>query len=439
MEYFKLTVILAFAVLSGCTSTLPIKEADELSFYQVYIDSTGDLLDPRNEKVINDENLYVKKIINNFINKKILQPELTLTVFIHGGLNSFENATERVKKAKDLMLLDNRYPIFISWRSGGLSNYSDHLFSVRRGEKSNWFVGGITSPFVLAEDGLRSLARAPASMYNVLFGQNSIRISNYSAEEKHSDKALSKLKKLGFEIHNSINDTGHGFEDFWSVWNPVKLITAPFVDGLGTGSWNSMLRRTDLVLRRDEGFNGISEDKSETAVTKLFNNISSDLKGEKIILIGHSMGTIISNNIIARFQELDFRDIVYMAAACSVKNVELVIPSYMQKNKDTKFYSLSLNPYRDMAENSALDFVPRGSLLMWIDDTLGTTNSFQDKTAGFWFNIVRGAQEAFKTPSIRQRVHLTQFGIKDGTPQEHGSFSAYSFWKESFWKGAVEL
>jgi len=439
MGRIKYLLIIALSVLSGCASIQHMDQADELSSYQLYIDSTGDLLDPRNEKVIKDEDPYVKNIVDNFKSKKSQNPDLKMTIFIHGGLNSFENATDRVKRVKDSMLMDNKYPVFISWRSGGFSNYSDHLVSIRRGEKRNWFVGGITSPFVFAEDALRSLARAPASTYNVLFGQNSIRIGKYSKEEQYSDKALAELNKLGFIVYNSPNDTGHGVGDFWSVWNPVKLVTAPFVDGLGTGAWNSMLRRTDLVLRRNDGFNGISEEKSDTAVTNFFKRLSSDLNDEELILIGHSMGTIIANNIIARFQELNFKEIVYMAAACSIKDVELVVPPYMQKNTDTKFYSLSLNPYRDMTENSLLDFVPRGSLLVWIDDTLGATNSFQDKTAGFWFNMVRGASEAFKNPSIRNRVHLTQFGIKDGTPQTHGAFGDYEFWDERFWQGDVPL
>ena len=439
MGRIRYLLIIALSALSGCSSMQHMDKADELSSYQLYIDSTVDLLDPRNEKVINDEDLYVKNIIDNFSKKKSQNSDLKMTIFIHGGLNSFENATARRKQVKDSMLMDNKYPVFISWRSGGFSNYSDHLFSIRRGEKRNWFVGGITSPFVFAEDALRSLARIPASTYNVLFGQNSIRIGKYSKEEQYSDKALAELHKLGFVIYNSPNDTGHGAGDFWSVWNPVKLVTAPFVDGLGTGAWNSMLRRTDLVLRRNDGFNGISESKSDTAVTKFFKKVSSDLSNEELTLIGHSMGTIIANNIIARFQELKFKEIVYMAAACSIKDVELVVPPYMQKNDDTKFYSLSLNPYRDMAENSLLDFVPRGSLLMWIDDTLGANNSFQDKTAGFWFNMVRGASEAFKDPSIRNRVHLTQFGIKDGTPQKHGAFGDYEFWNERFWQGDVSL
>lgn len=423
MKYIKCYLVFVVFVLFGCTSIKYADEKEELSLYQIYIDSTGDLLNPISEQIIDRdyEAQYIKNITDNFNMQKSINPKLKMTIFVHGGLNSFKTATDRVKKIKNLMLMDNKYPVFISWRSGGVSNYSDHLFSIRRGEKENLFVGGITSPFILVEDILRSLARFPASTYNVLFGQNSIRIDKYDKEEQYSDKALVELKKLGFVIHNSPNDTGHGVGDFWSIWNPVKLVTSPFVDGLGTGAWNSMLRRTDLVLRRNESFNGVTDERSDTAVTKLFKKIALDMKDEEITIIGHSMGTIVANNIIARFQELNFNKIVYMAAACSIKDVETVISPYMQKNRNAKFYSLSLNPYRDMAENTGLDFVPRGSLLIWIDDTLGTINSFQDKTSGFWFNMIRGAKEAFKDPSVRQRVHLTQFGIKDGSPQEHGA------------------
>lgn len=439
MKSFKVVILMVLFFLGGCASIPNVDTRDKLSLYQLYVDSNGDLIDPTNEEVITDESDYVDRIMSNFNKEKTIRPDLKLTIFIHGGLNSFENATNRVKKVKQKMLDDNRYPVFVSWRSGGLSNYSDHLFSLRRGEKRNWFVGVITSPFVLIEDSLRSLARIPASTYNVLFGQNSIRIKNYSKEEKYSDDALEELKKQGFVIYNDPDNTGFGVENFWSIWNPVKLITAPFVDGFGVGAWNSMLRRTDLILRRNDGFNGISEDKSDTAVTKFFRRVSKDLRNEKVIIVGHSMGTIVANNIISRFQEIDFSHIVYMAAACKIKDIEYVISPYLKKNKKSKFYSLSLNPYRDMAENTFVDFVPRGSLLMWIDDTLGEVNSFQDKTAGYWFNMVRGVSETFKENDVRSRVNLTKFGINDETPQEHGDFGNFEFWNEKFWMGEISL
>lgn len=150
------------------------------------------------------------------------------------------------------------------------------------------------------------------------------------------------------------------------------------------------------------------------------------------------MGTIIANNIIARYQHMiEFNDIVFMAAACKIKDLEYVVAPYLEKNETTNFYSLSLNPYRDISENTFYDFIPRGSLLIWIDQTFGDINSFQDRTAGYWFNIVRGAGEAFKNSKVRERVNLTQFGIRDGTPQEHGDFNDYAFWKEEFWQGQI--
>lgn len=424
MNTLKVFSFLIFFIITGCASFQPTNSSNdpnELSLYQMYIDSDGNLLNPMDEKIVADESDYIEKIYQNFERQKKLNPTLKLTVFIHGGLNTFESATSRVKQVKADMLANGNYPLFISWNSGSLPNYSDHLFLLRRGIKSP-ILGPISSPFVLLEDSLRSVARLPASTYNVVAGQNSVFKKIYSKEEAAADKALPELKKQGFIINNSPNDTGHNLSDWLTVWNPTKLITAPFVDTLGTGAWNSMLRRTDLVLRRDAGFNGISELKSDTAVTKFFNRYSTEYSDQEVVIIGHSMGTIIANNIISRYSNIKFSNIVYMAAACQIKDLEYVIAPYLKKNPSAEFYSLSLNPYRDISENVYFDFVPRGSLLIWIDQIFGATNSFQDRTAGYWFNTVRGASEAFKDNGVRSRVNLTQFGIKDGTPQTHQQF-----------------
>jgi len=431
MKIVKTIIIILMLNLTGCavlnTSSISEEESAELKLYQLYINKDGNLLDPVSGDIVLDEDRYIDNIYKNFEDKK-----LKLTVFIHGGLNTFESATSRVRDVKSKMIKDDKYPLFISWSSGGFTNYSDHLFLIRDGEKTP-VLGVLSSPFVFLEDALRSIARIPASTYNVLFGQNSVLVNNYTNEESASDSALAELEELGFVIYNSPNDTGHTFGDWWSVWNPVKLLSAPFVDGLGTGAWGSMLRRTDLVLRKDDGFNGNKD--ANTAVTKFFNKFSAEYKSNEIILIGHSMGTIIANNIIVRYPQLNFSNIVYMAAACKIKDLEYVVAPYLDNNPSSKFYNLSLNPYRDISENTYYDFAPRGSLLMWIDETLGEVNSFQDRTAGYWFNITRGGGEAFKHGNIRQRVNLTQFGIRDGSPQNHGEFSKYEFWHESFWKG----
>jgi len=439
MKTIKLYIAVSILFISGCaTNYTPENKQllEDSKFYQLYIDDNGRLLNPASKNAVKDESAYVDGILKNFKEMKEKNPKLVLTIFIHGGLNTFDSATSRVKRVKNEILKDGKYPLFISWNSEAFSNYGDHLFFLRRGEESS-VLGPLSSPFVLLEDGLRSIARLPASTYNVLFGQNSVRINYYSEEEIAADKSLKNLEPQGFVIHDSPNDTGLGFWDWALVWNPVKLVTAPFVDGLGTGAWDSMLRRADLVLKKDKAFNGENGKVSDTAVTLFFNSLGKKFPSQKIDLVGHSMGTIIANNIISKYPKLHFENITYMAAACSVKDLEYVVAPYLKNNSASTFYNLTLNPYRDLSENMAFDFVPRGSLLIWIDQTFGATNSFQDRTAGYWFNIVRAASSTFKDSDVRNRVHLTQFGISGDSPKSHGDFGEYDFWNESFWRGEI--
>jgi len=438
LQKFFITLFLTF--IFGCSineNMAKNKELiDNLKLYQIYVDEKGRLLNPASKKIVENEYIYVNEILKNFKKMKEDNPQLVLTIFIHGGLNTFKVATERAKRVKDKILNDNKYPLFISWNAGPLTNYKDHLFFLRKGEES-LILGPLSSPFILLEDSLRSISRIPTSTYNVLFGQNSVRINNYTKEEDAYNKSLGIIKSQPFVLHNSPNDTGHNLGDWVTVWNPIKLITAPFIDGLGTGAWNSMLRRTDLVLKKDKAFHGQSGSVSDTATTKFFDGLNKQFPNQKIDLIGHSMGTIISNNILSKYPEMNFNNIVYLAAACKVKDLKYVVAPYLNKNSDSTFYNVSLNPYRDINENNAYDFVPRGSLLIWIDQTFGDINSFQDRTAGFWFNIVRSASNTFKGDKVQSQVHLTQFGIKDDSPQNHGDFSNFDFWKQSFWNGEL--
>lgn len=333
------------------------------------------------------------------------------------------------------MLKNNKYPLFISWNSGPFTNYFDHLFLLRNGEKFK-FLGPISFPFILLEDLSRSVARIPASTYKILFSQNSAIKSYDSKEEKDYGNALDNVDKENFVLHNSPNDTGFGFIDWFSVINPIKIASSPFIDGLGKGAWNSMLRRTDLVLINDSSHEGVPLKDATTAANLFFEMFYSTYKNDETInLIGHSMGTIVANNIISQYQHMEFDNIVYLAAACSIKDLTQVVHPYLLKNTQSNFYNVTLNPYNDIAENFAFDFTPRGSLLMWIDQFLEDTNSFSDKTAGFWFNIIRGAQKAFPDKEVQKRVHLTQFGLRDGSPEKHGDFSEYHFWKKDFWEG----
>ena len=431
--------------------------------YQLYIGKSGDLVDPASGTEVKDidivdscdqevskdkEDAYISRIFKNFDEKKDKNPHLQLTIYVHGGLNKMKeaisHANERVVKA---MLDDNKYPLFISWNSGAFSNYSDHLFLLRRGTLS-WSHGPSSSPFVLVEDLARAVARLPASTYQVLFTLNSKRQDDsvHGEEASEAEKRLAELIGDGqFKMRGTEHpdNSGLNFRDRWTLFNPLKLVTAPFLDGLGTGAWNSMLRRTDMVLHKEAPANSPEEQKeTETAASRFLTrwqdkDLNKHARSE-VILIGHSMGAIITNNILTKYQNINFSQIVYMAAACTVKDLEYVIAPYLERNEEAVFYNLTLNPERDIYENTFYDFLPRGSLLMWIDQTLANVNSFQDRTAGYWFNIVRSAKRTFGE-GVRERVHLTKFGINDdGSPQNHGEFDNYPFWKKSFWEGNLK-
>jgi len=442
MSIKKILLVILLFLMIGCTTmqekNYVCTDDNELVKHQIYINKYGKLVNPLTRKIISNEDDYIKCIIDNIEREK----KQKLLVFIHGGLNTFTRANKRVSETKDdIMKIGDKYPIYISWDSNIFYNYIDHLFFIRQGNRPP--LGWTASPFVLSEDFLRSVARIPASTYNTLYGRNALLKTIFSKEKNIIDNYLNKLTLQGFNIHNNLNKTRSKIynEDWLSALNPIKVILSPIVDGLGTGTWNSMLRRTDLVLRKDPiDIKGNDKD-STTAVTKFFNAYTKRLSSTSIDLVGHSMGTIISNNILSKYGDetkLHFENIVYMAAACSIKDLEFVVAPYLERNIKSHFYALSLNHYRDLTEENFLKgSVPRGSVLIWIDKILGNINSFQDKTAGLWFNLVQGASSSFKGDNVRSRVHLTQFGINDASPQNHNDFDNDNFWRKIFWTGEM--
>lgn len=437
--------------------------------YSLYINSSGNLYD-FDKKPVTDPNAYLGKIFENYNRVINADQRMQLTVFIHGGLNTSQSVSERVEQLWQPMLADCKYPLFISWRSGFPHNYLDHLLFLRRGEydstgdgsffdgASDFIKGPLTAPFVLMEDTLRAVSRIPASTYHMLLDQN-ITLQNVAGSTLNTDNLdatgdETQIRGIHLHMQKSKDEEQLEFKDLWSIANPIKLVTAPYVDSLGSGAWNSMLRRTDLVLSPAAPGSWTAEAKQTvpddtrscpveirngiTPVSEFFNVWQCKYPGKPIHLIGHSMGSIIGNKILANNPEINFTRIVYMAAACSLNDIAEIVSPYLTHHPDSEFYNLSLDPLRDQFENSSyIDAVPRGSLLWWIDNTIGTVNSFEDRTAGYWNNIIKGAPHIFPE-KIRKQVHLTKFGMDARSPQSHGSFGDFPFWQENFWAGATD-
>lgn len=450
---FLVAVVTCSVLLTGAvqaSQSCPSAQAKP-ELHSLYIDRLG-RLNRLDGSVVSreDEADHVKKIADNIKALRHENPALKITVFIHGGLNTFENAVKRPLKFSQGMLCEGHYPIFISWNSGFPTNYLDHVWRIREGEHEP-VKGFFTLPFVFAEDVGRSVVRIPAAIYKEVAGPFKVSIWRYTQEERFADQRRIALQKTSINVVDNPPFRGVA-RSYWngSVLNPLKFVTAPFADGLGSGAWNAMLRRTDHVLSRQLAFEGdicpecYSSEEADTAVTMFFRLIAKDddLNKEGSLLVGHSMGTIIANNILIRHPEIKFSNVVYMGAAASIKEVESAVTPWLRlpQNKSANFYNLSLDPYRELSESHLFDTVPRGSLLNWIDYIYGDVNSFKDRTAGSWWNMLRLAQDIFPA-EVQSRVYLTRFPIggRAQGPQKHGEFGDYCFWRESFWKAKVPL
>jgi hypothetical protein len=161
------------------------------------------------------------------------------------------------------------------------------------------------------------------------------------------------------------------------------------------------------------------------------------------------MGTIILCEMMRRWPTLPYTDVVFMAAACSIREFEIgVLPVLNRPGSTVRFYNLSLHPDAELREINAGDLPHRGTLLNWIDNFYTTPETWMNRTLGKWSNIIPAAHLIPR--STRPRVTLKAFGlgrnpdpppgsrtrgVAIGTPgpQRHDDFIEYEFWNEGFW------
>jgi pimeloyl-ACP methyl ester carboxylesterase len=152
---------------------------------------------------------------------------------------------------------------------------------------------------------------------------------------------------------------------------------------------------------------------------------------ENVTLVGHSMGAMIFNHGLRDFPDVHYNNIVYMAAACSIRDFNDTVIPYMERNshQNTQFYGLSLHPRAEDRDRSVWEWVPRGSLLIWIDEFLGHPESFTDRTLGHFENALLASR--LFPPRLQKRIHLTALSTGPGANEldEHGQFSSMAFWK----------
>lgn len=441
--------------------------------------------------------MHLKAIFDN-INEVMKHKKIKLMFFIHGGLNGTGSALDKAyndyldindyNKHRLMMNPDDTiiYPIFINWNTGAVSSVAQHYSVIRNGERLNplsgWFKH--TTRFL-------GLLVSGTTMLAVDLSTGALKIPFYYGEGfwgsrdgmfKNHRKYLAKYYIEAINAGVDVRDTnafrklkGNGWRIFGNktLFVSAQLtggVTYPIVNGWGTSAWQNMSRRVLCMYRNNEQFykekhlnnclikTGLPDefkhhDYNENLngpmalLFKRFNTFAAENSNTQLHIdfIGHSMGTMVWNegfrvfgNELLANNNIHIDNIVYMGAACSMKDWETSVGHILKNSKQTQFYNLSLHPKREKQECFFPVLVAPGSLLEWIDRLYEGPASFEDRTLGKYENILTA--NSILNNSYKSQIHIKCFGyaytsdeIKN-MPVKHGGFRKKQYWRPEFWK-----
>ncbi|MGQ0552270.1 MAG: hypothetical protein ACT4PU_03535 [Planctomycetota bacterium] len=387
-----------------------------------------------------------------------------LLIYVHGGLNEQAGTVERAGKLHERIEAAGYYPLFLNWDSSLLSSYWEHLWWVRQGADRGW-AGTILGPFYFAADVGRGAFRLPMIWWWRLREYWYENTSIYAPERHAADLVTGRRQEHGAEIQAAVADAGlqlhfvaSDSDEGRSWWDSLSsIVTLPFkivgtfiVDVGGTPSWEVMQRRVTLLFEHEQE-SGLPRLWPQPTQLREFlqqlAQLQDDLApqgGLELTLVGHSMGTMIVNRILEHAAEPGtprITNLVYMAAACSVREYEGAAFPYLTQHPETRLFHLVLDPDSETREANVLDLAPRGSLLVWIDDFLANPLTLADRTAGRYENLMPALHH---TPAaLRSRLFVQYYD--DGVscwPQKHGDFGEpmpmHRFWDPgAWWRGTL--
>jgi hypothetical protein len=483
---------LATVVLVACTG--PRVESEDLR-YMVMFNGAGDPIEAPigvtnwlSRYSTLSESLFRRRVAD-ITNSIRASGKRRVALIIHGGLNSQDDTVERATSQYEDILADDVYPVFINWDSSLPSSYRDHILFTRRGETS-LVAGPLTSAFFVVADLLRGIGALPIAIWtqgSEAFQASHIidrspRIAADSAWKQLQDDADDDTR-LRMEPIGAVSDDDVDFGlASWVIGAPLKPLTIFFVNLAGANAWNEMLRRVDLLFQRVGDFEGSASydrPKGLTYFMAKLADLQDELGSLQVDIIGHSMGSIVINRLLAGsiIQEVrheepagerevaaaasrndsklpaetpafvragipEFTNIVYLAAACSIRDYQLSAVPYCIRNEDSRVFHVVLHPNIELSESFSFDLAPRGSLLTWVDNFFATPVSIVERTAGRYENLARAL---YLTPvAIRDRVHVRVLDPGDpALPRTHGGFlgeadevdgaARYRYWLPSAW------
>lgn len=385
------------------------------------------------------------KAIENSGRKKIL-------IYAFGGMNSVDDNTEDASVLSSAIYSQSDYyPILINWESSLFECYLDHLFMVRRGVRSYTF-GPALSPFYLTCDLGRAVTRLPVNLVYQSYGT----FASNDYETKLNEQTMEKLREMKMRAYLG-KDNNPAYYDtiirsIYIAGLPLRIVTTPLIDTCAKSSWDIMKRRSRTAFIKAQPFEigyeqeiNIALSPPDGAAALLMERLSKLYKkcpDYEFTLIGHSMGPFIINEIISLYPDLPYKNIVYLASACSVLETVQTLKPYLKNNPGSTFYNLCIHPHRDDQDMMIYGCLPRGSVLQWIDLYLSDPVNSDDLTVGQWDNAVLHLPRMMR--EVQSQIVVKAFGLKDPVtntifldmPEQHTDFSnpAMRFWEPEFWQ-----
>jgi hypothetical protein len=443
----------------------------------VQIDADGDFRTERSGNRKEDADQRVEELFEKV--RKSGRNKILL--YVHGGRISLSSAVANAKRLGPIIWCEtDAYPIFFCWDSEQFSSYFRHLAYERNGVSYRGSYAAVpsalVSPLVFGADLGRGLARLPINTslsYGKLLQNVDLLVGPhrvlFPVKKKYEEQLTRFVDDVPDGIENgfvyrphrskapsfyvSLGQDAQGYQLKFIALQlltlPFQFTTEPIIDTVGTPAWGNMVRRTRSMFHLATNY--VSQPGSESqaktsyvpgAGTIFFDHLRSHLRNRKdatLEIYAHSMGAIVINEAYAQFPDLPANRIVYMAAACSMREFRDTTGQYLEKHHRVPFYNLSLHPRCELDDVEAFGVPVRGSLLVWVDEFFENPKAFGDRTLGTFENIVIAQDMLPDSPSI----HLKVFPVEEGKgvketglylgPQRHGDFDDYHFWKKEFW------
>jgi len=452
-QYFTFFYLISLLLLSSC-ATPPVEEFTMKHAIAINDDGSPYALTIKTATDIIPENQYVySNHVNSIINSIKKSGKTNILIFVFGGMNSLDATLKKSYiLANAITNTSDYYPILINWESSLFDAYYEHLMWNRRGLDSV-YLGPPLAPFYFIADIGRAISRLPV---NLVFQTISV-TKDYDMNSEIDESEKVSIDKLKLRVYSG-KDYTPGYLYFfkflvYTCGFPIRLITTPMIDACGKSAWDIMVKRTRTAFQKQQE-NEVSINKKTKQIIFLPPNGAFALLMDALkklhdednkyffTLIGHSLGPVMLNEMIRRYPNLPYRNIVYLAAACTIRDTRYALAPYANTHTNFTFYNLCIHENADRYDMMWFAALPRGSILEWIDSFLGDPLTYDDRTLGKWSNSLRVLQSI--EPKFRSKVVIKAFGLYDpktnniilDEPQQHTDFSdpRLQFWNPAFWQ-----